>query len=387
MSMLAPHEQQQSRRVLVAVLDGKNDHREQVNAALTSFYRVLVFDDCDAAYTTLNRFPPATMVVDEAAPPNGGFAALKRLRSSPNLGNVPVVFTTKQNREFTPSEMEQMGVASVLVKPFRRSELLKTISSLVNRSIEAKWEVLPDHQKQCLRKTVDMFNGISDLIDKGEPISYRTMVQACDPLVEVVRQNDVKSLMASVRDHDNYSYVHSLRVATLLSMFGHAIGLEGDELTVLASGGLVHDIGKMTIPHEVLNKPGRLDDDELVVMRSHVDRTVEHLKRSPNLPPGIATIASQHHEKLDGTGYPRGLKGSQLNELARMASIVDVFSALTDRRVYKPPMEPEKALSIMIDEMGSHLDVKLLGQFRTMLLSAIPDETTMRQMRKAAQAG
>jgi len=382
MSMLAPYEQKQSRKVLVAVIDGKSEHREQVNAALTSFYRVVLFDDCDAAYSTLIRFPPATLLVDESAQPAGGVKTIQRLRAAPQLANVPIVFTTKQVRVFPQHELDQMGANAVLQKPFRRSQLLKLISSLVNSSVEAKWETLPEHQKQCLQKTVDMFNGISDLIDKGEPISYRTMVMACDPLVEVVRQHDVKSLMASVRDHDNYSYVHSLRVATLLSMFGHAIGLEGDELTVLASGGLVHDIGKMTIPHEVLNKPGRLDDAELVVMRSHVDRTLEHLRRSPNLPPGISTIASQHHEKLDGSGYPKGLQAGQLNELARMASIVDVFSALTDRRVYKPPMPPEDALAIMTGEMGPHLDQRLLGQFREMLLSAIPDEATLRAVRQ-----
>ena len=89
-----------------------------------------------------------------------------------------------------------------------------------------------------------------------------------------------------------------------------------------------------------------------------------------DLPKGIITIAAQHHEKLDGSGYPHGLAGKNLNRLARIASIVDVFSALTDRRVYKPPMEAEIALNLMVEQMASELDIKLLSLFRQMLLDA-----------------
>ncbi len=174
-----------------------------------------------------------------------------------------------------------------------------------------------------------------------------------------------------MRQHDNYSYVHSLRVATFLTVFGQAIGLTGDDLLVLASGGLVHDIGKTSIPLDVLNKPGRLEPAEWAVMRSHVDRTLALLQRQPQPPPhGVLVIAAQHHEKLDGSGYPRGLRGPALNDLARMASIVDVFGALTDRRVYKPPMAPEQALDLMAGGMAAGLDQSLLVRFRGMLLDA-----------------
>ena len=145
---------------------------------------------------------------------------------------------------------------------------------------------------------------------------------------------------------------------------------------MLASGGLLHDVGKMSIPHEVLNKPGRLTEEEFVVMKGHVDASVHYLMQNPEIPKGVITIAAQHHEKLDGTGYPNRIPGKDLNSLARMAAIVDVFGALTDRRVYKPPMPAEKALGIMKDEMSNHLDGKLLLLFREMLLDAAVDTAT-----------
>ncbi|KAF0113944.1 MAG: response regulator, partial [Rhodospirillaceae bacterium] len=181
--------------------------------------------------------------------------------------------------------------------------------------------------------------------------------------------NDFKVLLNGVRGHDNYSCVHSLRVAIFLSMFGHTMGLENDDLLVLSCGGLLHDVGKMSIPYEVLNKPGRLNDAEFTVMRKHVTNTVRYIDACATLPKGIGIIAAQHHEKLDGTGYPNGLKGRDINELARMAAIVDVFSALTDRRCYKEPMVPEQALRIMRESIAGHIDQSMLRLFVDLLLS------------------
>jgi len=359
----------ESRRVLVVVIDGAAEHRGQVKSALNSFYRIAAFDDGDLAVSEMARCPPCVILVDEKAPPSGGPRIIARIRKVPALANVPIIFTTGRDRVSLGQEARQMGASAALVKPFRRSALMKTISGLVNRSIEAKWERLPEEQQACLRKTVDTFNGISDLIESGQPITYSQVTEACGPLVDVVQKSDYQSMLSGVRDHDNYSYVHSLRVATLLSVFGNAIGLAESDLLVLASGGLMHDVGKMSISHEVLNKPGRLSEEEFAVMKSHVAKTVDFLKESTTLPKGVVAVAERHHEKLDGTGYPRGLKGAELNDLARMASIVDVFSALTDRRVYKPPMTPEDAFKLMGDQMMAHLDQRLLTTFRDVLLS------------------
>ena len=106
-------------------------------------------------------------------------------------------------------------------------------------------------------------------------------------------------------------------------------------------------------------------------MRSHVGRTIDYLQNRSDVAKGVVTIAAQHHEKLDGSGYPRGLKGGQLNDLARMAAIVDVFAAMTDRRTYKAPVAAETALATMSETMGAELDTRLLGMFREMLLDAV----------------
>ena len=356
----------QSRKILVAVIDAHPEHRRQVASALTSFYQVADFAQFDQAMDSLAATPPCVVLLDEKTLPRLGGDAIAITRR--HLKGVPIIRTMAR----PPSQLGSAAfdTDACLEKPYRRSTLIKTISGLVNKSVEAGWETMAPHYRESLRRTVDSFNNISDLIDKGEPLVYQDITEACGPLVDAVSNHDFKVILDGVKGHDNYSYVHSLRVATLLSLFGHTIGLKGEDLSLLASGGLLHDIGKMTIPHEVLNKPGRLDDGELQVMRSHVPKSVDYLRLCEALPKGVLTVAAQHHEKLDGTGYPSGLKGGQLNELARMASIVDIFGALTDRRVYKEPMSPEDALTLMGERMSGEIDQNLLTLFRSMLLDA-----------------
>jgi putative nucleotidyltransferase with HDIG domain len=270
----------------------------------------------------------------------------------------------------TRDAVAQCGADKALAYPFTRGALVTTVSGLVNRAIERQWKKLPPLQRQALTNTLELFNGISSLIEDGKPIPYRSASEACKPLVEAVASDDFKGVLRCVRDHDNYSYAHSVRVATYLALFGATLGLSKDEQILLATGGLLHDVGKMSIPHEILNKPGRLDEAELAVMKGHVTASVAYLQCCHDLPKGIITIAAQHHEKLDGSGYPYGLAGKELNRLARIASIVDVFSALTDRRTYKPAIEAETALNLMVEQMPSELDIKLLSVFRQMLLDA-----------------
>lgn len=355
----------------IAVVDTDDEFRTQVVQALISLYSVTGYSDVERALDGLRANPPAVILVDEKMAPKDGAHFIARLKREPLLANIPTVITLSQKASMVGMDFRSAGADGVLTRPFRRSSLIKTITALVNKKVEAGWENLRDHEKATLKGTVEAFNNISDYIASGEQVPFHSVQAACAPLVDAVAQNDFKGILNGVKMHDNYSYVHSLRVATLLSLFGHTLGVSKEDQLMLASGGLLHDAGKVSIPHEVLNKPGRLTEPEFVVMKSHVTETIKFLNLTPDMPKPVIIIAAQHHEKLDGNGYPYGLKGGELNDLARMASIVDVFSALTDRRVYKPPMEAEVALGIMTEQMANHLDQHFVALFRTMLMDAV----------------
>lgn len=265
------------------------------------------------------------------------------------------------------STLHEAGL-DCLVTSAPPQSLVEIVARCISRAVEDEWLALEENQRLALRKTIVVFKELPEKILNGESIKYEAIRESCHYLVEAVRGNEIDQILKNVKNHDNYSYVHSLRVAVLLAHFGNEIGLGQDELLILSVGGLLHDIGKVAIPPDILNKPGQLSDQEWAVMRSHVDRSLELIQCVENRPRGVMTIAAQHHEKLDGTGYPNGLKGSDLNELARMAAIVDVFGALTDLRVYKPPFMPAEALDYMRNMGPDHLDQRLVKMFRSMLL-------------------
>ena len=365
---LSAAEKAASRKVLVAVIDASDGHRRQVAQALTSFYRVITFANSNEAIAVLRDMPPCAVLVDQTAPPLGGADFVRMLRRENLLSDIPVILTHHADEASVQAEAEECGANAFLSKPYRRSSLIRVISQQINKNVERKWEVLPSLQRKALVSTMDVFNSISDVIEKGDPIAYATVMDACGPLVEAVGMREYKDILNGVRDHDNYSYAHSLGTATLLLLFGHTIGLKEPDLSLLGSGGLLHDVGKMLIPYEVLNKPSSLASGEFEVMKSHVPLTLQYLGKCPDIPKNLVVIAAQHHERLDGSGYPLGLKGPALNELARMAAIVDVFCALSERRVYRPPTDAEHALHIMTEELATKLDQKLLALFREMLL-------------------
>ncbi len=344
----------------------------QIEQAAHSFYRTKTFNDPHELLDVLQKQVPSALVVDAKLVGMSGIDMISKVRGFLKSDRLPIVYTVDSVRTDQIGDAKKFAGVNALEKPYRRTELLHAISSQVNSAIEAKWDDIEPVQQAALKNTLESFNSIADLISEGSPVVYENVTANCAPLLEAVQNQNYKEMLKGVQGHDNYSYVHSMRVATLLSLFGAAIGIKGEDHMTLTAGGLLHDVGKMSIPHEVLNKAGKLDEGEFIVMKSHVTHTIDFLEKTKILPKGVMIIAGQHHEKLDGSGYPFGLAGAELNQLGRMAAIIDVFSALTDRRVYKPPMPPEKAFSIM-GNMAGHLDQTLLLVFKEMLLDSVGD--------------
>ena len=356
-----------SDKMRVCLVDANPKFRADASYALSPFYQVTEYSEQGVALEAIALNPPAAIILDENILPRGGLALLRELCCIPDLNSIPIICTATPERSVFLSDAMGLGISTTLVKPFRRSALLNALSAQINGKIERSWLHIEPLQQAALRHTLSTFNSIAGLIGAGKPLPYETVRKACEPVVEAVGIGRYKDMLNGVRDHDNYTYVHSLRVSIFLSLFGTAIGIKGNDLLTLAAGGLLHDVGKISVPTNILNSAHRLSDAEMGLMRDHVISTKRFLEESPSVPKGVALIAEQHHEKLDGTGYPYGLKSKDLNELVRMATIIDVFGALTDRRAYKEAMPPELALHIM-SHMKNEVDQHLLTTFRSILL-------------------
>lgn len=163
---------------------------------------------------------------------------------------------------------------------------------------------------------------------------------------------------------DNYLFQHSLNVCIYTSLLGMADGYSKEELMTLGLGALLHDIGKTQIPAEVLLKPGALTKEEFEVMKQHAEHGYRLLKDEANIPLLVAHCAFQHHERLDGSGYPRGIKGNEIIDYAKWIGLVDSYDAMTTARVYRKPMLPHQAIEALYVGTGTQYELRMVQLFR-----------------------
>ena len=198
----------------------------------------------------------------------------------------------------------------------------------------------------------------------GEPIDITPLAAVAEEMVDTMfTHGDAMLCLARIRAKDAYLMEHSMNVAILLTNFGRYLALERSVLKELTLGGLLHDVGKIMTPDEVLNKPGKLTDEEFGVMRQHVVHSYDILSNTAGITPTMLEVAANHHERLDGTGYPQRLKGDQLSLYTRMSGIVDVYDAVTADRVYKQGMQPTQAFRILLKGINQHFDAELVTKF------------------------
>jgi len=169
-------------------------------------------------------------------------------------------------------------------------------------------------------------------------------------------------LGSAIAKRDSDTDAHNYRVTLYATRIGEAMGLPAAEMRVLVKGSFLHDVGKLGIPDSILLKPGKLDEQEFAVMKTHVGKGADIVERSAWLQEGNEVVA-HHHEKFAGGGYPRGLKGSDIPVTARIFAVSDVFDALTSHRPYKTPLSFAETMSVLEHDRGSHFDPSVIDAF------------------------
>ena len=183
-------------------------------------------------------------------------------------------------------------------------------------------------------------------------------------LKEIKSTNNAMNLLTSVYVHDNYTFSHSTNVTIYTLAMAMKMGYNDKQLNEIGMGSMLHDIGKVVIPKEILNKPGKLTDEEFALVKEHPTFGFELLRKEHSISLLSAHCAFQHHEKLDGTGYPRGLKGNEIHEYGKVMAIADVFDALTSNRSYRSAMLPHTAMEIIFAGANTHFDANLIRVFQ-----------------------
>jgi putative nucleotidyltransferase with HDIG domain len=212
---------------------------------------------------------------------------------------------------------------------------------------------------------------------EGKP-DVPAALHAVEGLADAVTQNRTALVaLTAMRSYDNYTFTHMVNVSILTMGQARALGIEGRLLREFGLSALMHDIGKVRTPKEILQKPERLTEEEFVIMRRHPVEGAEILRRTPEMPILAPVVAFEHHLRLDGTGYPEGAKRGALNLGTMICSIADVYDAMRSQRAYQQAFPTDRVLAVLKKDDGVHFDARLVRRF-VQLLGIYPPGTLVK---------
>jgi putative two-component system response regulator len=269
-------------------------------------YKVVTARDGETALAEFARVQPDLLLLDVNMPKLRGTEVCRRIKSNPETLLVPVVLITALTATQDRVDGIEAGADDFLNKPVRREQLIARVRSLLR------------------------LKAFTDELERAEAVLF--------------------ALARSIEGKDPYTQGHCERLADYSARLGEYMGLPAEEIKALRRAGIVHDIGKVAVPDSILLKPSRLTRSEQMILRPHPvvgERTCASLKSFQLVLP----IIRHHHEKMDGSGYPDGLKGEQIPLTARVLQIVDVYDALSTQRPYKPALSTAAALGVMKNEV------------------------------------
>lgn len=304
------------------------DDEPAIRHALDRMIRPLDVDvvaACDGV-EALEKFAevkPDLVLLDIMMPRMNGFEVCEKLKGSADSMLTPVVIVTSSSAPENRVRGIELGADDFLTKPFDRTELTARVRSLLR------------------------FKRYTDELERAESV--------------------VLALARSIESKDPSTEGHCERLSLYGARLGRRLGVSEEEIVALQRGGIIHDIGKVAVPDAILLKPEKLTPEEFAVIREHPvvgERICKGLRSfQPVLP-----IIRHHHEKLDGSGYPDGLRGEEISRVARIMSVVDVFDALTTERPYRKALPIENALAIMQEEVGQGWwDPAIFAEFRCLV--------------------
>jgi putative nucleotidyltransferase with HDIG domain len=241
---------------------------------------------------------------------------------------------------------------------------------------ERNYYVELDRAKEVHHQTLQTVKETLHSLRMGKSFSTEAVKSAAEEIVSsILRNPDALISLSQIKGYDEYTYTHSVNVGIIATSLAHFMGYHGEDLLHIGMGGVLHDIGKMRVPESILNKPGKLTDEEFEIVKRHPADGVAFLQGKKDMNEIVFRIISQHHERYNGSGYPYGLQAGAIDEIGVISAVADVYDALTSDRVYREAWTPQKALATIfqgcdrdyarkvVELFTKHLGIYPVGSF------------------------
>jgi putative two-component system response regulator len=321
----------------ILVVDDTPSNITVLTEILRGDYRILAAINGEQALKIARGdSPPDLILLDVMMPGMSGHEVCQRLKGESRTRKIPVIFVTAMNQVEDEAQGFALGAVDYITKP-----------------------VSPPIVKARVKTHLALYD---------QNCVLERMVRERTAELHHTRLEIIKRLGRAGEFRDNETGMHVIRVAHYCRLLGQAVRMNEEDVDLLFNAAPMHDIGKIGIRDDVLLKPGKLEDEEIKIMRKHVPFGAEIIgEHADGLLSMARIIALTHHEKWDGSGYHRGLKGEEIPLVGRIASIADVFDALTSARPYKKPWPVEDAVTYLQREAGFSFDPELIGKFVSIL--------------------
>jgi putative nucleotidyltransferase with HDIG domain len=287
---------------------------------------------------------------------------LRLLLSQPSAATAPIVALLRENSHL--ERVQAVAVGATFLVPANVSAadiwsaLVQIIRSVIPEVVPATG-LAPAHD---IEQTRLQFGNIFNAVARGEHVSRTSVDGAAASAMAAIAEGGIRQWLDIVWTYDEATYQHCLLVTGLAAAFAASLQFTRIDQENVTRAALLHDLGKAKIPLAILNKSEALTAEEMVIMRTHARIGYELLRGQSEYEPELLEVVLRHHELLDGSGYPDGLAGSQINDLVRLVTICDIYAALIERRAYKQPMEPASAFKIL-EKMDGKLEGALVRAF------------------------
>lgn len=362
---IIPYDEEKS---CILIVDDLSVNIEVLAFCLGDKYRVSASQDSALALRSLQHVKPNLILLDLIMPELDGFDFCKIVKSDSMTSDIPIVFITAASEVSELSKAFSLGAVDYITKPIAAEEVRARVRTHLR--LKAAEEALKSQNQILERKVLERTRKIQEKQTEIEEVQKEAILRLC--------------LAAELRDME--TGMHIRRIQEYSALLGRKCGLPEEEVERLHLASAMHDLGKIGIPDSILLKPGKLTPEEWLIMKTHatlgghlirkaIDKACsfslndcqENMPEALNVLDVAMVIATSHHEKWDGTGYPDGLAGQAIPFPARLMALADVFDALTTPRVYKTPWSIKDASIFIFQQKGLHFDPEVVDAFEAIL--------------------